>query len=530
MSRKIKVRENIIDRAIRFVAPVHAARRYKSRLAMAIAGSYDGASRDRRQTSSWKTSGGDPDADLLFDLSLLRERSRALARNEPIATGAINTVVTNVVGSGLTLQSRIDTDILNMTEEAADAWQTNAEREFRLWAQSQDCDSARTLNFYGLQELAWRQVLENGDVFVLPRMINRKKPSDLALQLIEADRVCNKDNQCDTPTLSGGIVKDEQTGAPQTYHILKAHPGNMLGQTMEWVEYPAFGSRTQLRNVLHLYRVLRPGQSRGVPYLAPVIETLKTLSKYTEAELMAAVVTSMLTVFIKTEGGDLDLNPMEPTGQTGGSAADKDFKLSSGAILGLAPGEDVVSPVPVRPNTAYDPFTLSILRQIGVALELPFELLVKHFTASYSAARAALLTAWQFFLGRRMWVADNFCQIVYEMWLYDQVASGRIAAPGFFSDPIMRMAYSGADWIGPAKGMINEKEEVTAAKLRVDTGFSTLDAETAAMNGGDWERNHKQQVKEMRARREGGLLPDPKAAPAAADTTAPQNQDLPEGT
>ncbi len=43
----------------------------------------------------------------------------------------------------------------------------------------------------------------------------------------------------------------------------------------------------------------RPGQRRGVPVLAPVIEALKQLGRYTDAELVAAVVSGLFTVFVK---------------------------------------------------------------------------------------------------------------------------------------------------------------------------------------------------------------------------------------
>ena len=210
-----------------------------------------------------------------------------------------------------------------------------------------------------------------------------------------------------------------------------------------------WNAETGFRQVIHLYRVLRPGQTRGVPYLAPVIESLKQLGNYTDAEIMAAVVSSCFTVFVKTPQGDSELLPM--AGNLDGSVMnDNAYKLGNGAIIGLAEGEDIHTVNPGRPNAQFDPFVQSILRQIGVALELPFEVLIKHFTASYSAARAALLEAWRFFMARREWLAQNFCQVVYETWVYEAVCLGRIQAPGFINgDPAIRAAYTGAHWIGP---------------------------------------------------------------------------------
>ncbi len=224
---------------------------------------------------------------------------------------------------------------------------------------------------------------------------------------------------------------------PVRYHVLNTHPGDIYylgGAVQRWSGIPARGRRSRERIAFLLYRRLRPGQLRGVPYLAPVIESLKQLSEYSEAELMAAVVSAMFTVFIKAEGGEglapIDANDPNPP-------AASEYKLGSGAILDLMPGEDIQIADPKRPNAAYDPFVQSILRQIGVALELPFEILIKHFTRSYSAARASMLEAWRFFLTRRQWLATSFCQPIYTWVISEAVARisraascSTIAGPG----------------------------------------------------------------------------------------------------
>jgi len=479
-----------------------------------LAGGYTGASKSRRALKEWPTFGYDPDSDILPDLSALRERSRDLIRNNPLATGAIKTKVTNVVGSGLKLQARIDRGVLNLTDDQADAWEATTEREWQLFWGSKDCDLARTLNGDGLTRLVYRQVKENGDVFVLlPRKARTGFPYKLKLQVIEADRVCNPNNQQDTDTLAGGIERDED-GAPVYYHILKQHPGAIrTGVSLERQKRPAFGGKLGLRNVLHIFSPDRPGQSRGVPDLAPVIEPLKQLGRYTDAELMAAVISGMFTVFIETEAGENPLDLYDTEKETGSSASDDDYKLGNGAIIGLAKGESVHDTNPGRPNDSFDPFIMSILRQIGVALELPFEILIKHFTKSYSAARAALLEAWKYFMTERHWLASEFNQLVYEIWMFEAVSSGRIGAPGFLADPIIRKAYLGSQWVGPAKGMIDEKKEMEAAEKRVDMGISTLSEETAQLTGGDWEKKHPQSVKEHKMRKEAGLIKEKAVQP-----------------
>jgi len=503
---------NFIDRTIGYFSPVTAAKRLRARFAMEALGSYTGASKSRRSLKEWQPQGGDADTDILSDLATLRDRSRDLIRNHPLACGAIKTKVTHVVGTGLRLQSRIDRDGVNLSDEAADVLEAKIEREWRLFWESKDCDITRTQNGMGLTRLVYQQAKENGDVFILlPRKAVAGCPFELRLQVIEADRICNKANAIDTDTLSGGIQRDSD-GAPVAYHILNTHPGKFLTATAgTWQEVPAFGAHTGLRNIIHLYNLTRPGQSRGVPDLAPVIELFKQLARYTEAEIMAAVISGFFTVFIESESGQ-GLGNFEYSNiadETGQKSGDKDLKLGNGLIMELANGEKVHDSNPGRPNANFDPFVMSILRQIGVGLEIPFEVLIKHFTASYSAARAALLEFWNYVRSERQWLADNFLQIVFEIWMYEVVASGRIACPGFFADPGIRKAYCGCAWVGPAKGQINEQNEVDAAIARIDSGLSTLAHETAELTGQDWERNHKQQAKERKMRLEAGLIEDP---------------------
>lgn len=512
---------NIIDRAIEYVSPVYAAKRFRARAMMALTGSYIGASRTRRSMKEWRTSTGDADADIIGDLPELRKRSRDLARNTPLAAGAISTCLTNVVGTGLKLQSRIDRSVLKLTDEQADTWEAQAEREWRLWAESRECDRSRQMNYHTIQEVAFRQTLENGEVFILlPRIERMGSPFKLKIHLVESDRVCNENNARNTETLVEGIEKDEN-GAPKQYHILNQHPGSSVisKNKYTWTKTPAYGAKTGLPNVIHLYRMLRPGQSRGVPYLAPVIESLKQLDRYTEAEIMAAVISAMFTVFIKTEKGDLPIPAFDTGGlgqETGATSTDTDIKLASGAIIELGNGKDISTANPGRPNSAFEPFVMAIMEQIGAALEIPYEIIIRHFSSSYSASRAALLEAWRFFRGRRFWLASNFCQPIYEVFLWEAIAAGRLSAPGFFNDYTIRKAYCGALWQGDAPGYIDPSKDIDAAVKRMENGISTLDEETALITGGDMEKNVPRIAQEIQMLKRAGMQ-----HPAAAAAQLP---------
>ncbi len=463
---------------------------------VAVNGAYHGASKKRRTIKEFLPKTGDADADSLGDLPTLRSRSRSLLRNTPIATGAIRTNQVHVIGSGLTLQSRINAEVLGMTEDEADKWQNNTESEFVSWAESLDCDINRGKNFYDFQNLVFRSILESGDCFVLPlfKEINTLNYG-LRLQVFEADRVENPNNKRDTTELSGGVQKDK-SGTPKKYWIRTQHPGTEKTPIeRKWDSISAF-TRNGRRKIIHVYEQLRPGQTRGIPYLAPVIEMLHQLGKYTDAELQSAVIASYFTVFVTTKEGGANFSTFMPSDE-GGESTDEDYTMGSGAIVGLAEGEEISTANPGRPNATFDPFVMSILRQIGASLGLPYELLIQHFTKSYSAARTAMLNAWKVFLTRRSFMIDHFCDLVYELWMEEAVLRERIIAPGFLTEPLLRKAYLENLWIGPAAGQIDPTKETAAAQARVDGFFSNISIESAAM-GIDFDQNMKQVAKEQK--------------------------------
>lgn len=530
--KQIDVPWGLTDRLVAWLSPAAGIERLRSRVTMSAAtgtGGYTGGKRDRRATRNWRPKQTSANEDISPDLPDLRSRSRDLVRNVPIATGAIATVVTSVVGDGLVLQAQIDRELLGLTEEQADAWQRSAEREFAVWARNPDF--AGRLNWDELQEICLRAMLESGDVFVVRR--RRKDLRDtynLKLQLVEADRVSNEGHRANTATVVDGVEMDSD-GRPVKYWISSRHPDDTgSGVKREWRGYEAGSSVTGQPLILHLYKQLRPDQARGLPYLSPVIEAIKQLGDYGEAEVRAAVISAMFTVFVKpnTLEDDGDASFIGSNDAASGVDADTEISLGNGAIVDLAPGEDVTFADPKRPNTAFDAFVTSVSRHIGVALELPYELLLKSFTASYSASRAALEMAWQMFRTRRSWLAWKFCQPVYEWVITEAVANGRLAAPGFFADPIIREAWLGSDWIGPSRIQLDPQKEASADLLDLNMGTKTRAQIIMERTGGSFEAKHAQLVKEKTARDDAGLTTAASASEALQPPQPKPDQDTEE--
>lgn len=506
-----------LDKLINWLSPARGIERFRSRQLGAFMGAYQSADRTRRANQDHWRRETDADGAILFDLPTLREASQHLLRNNSLAAGAIKTNVTKIVGTGLKVKPCVDRAALNIDDETADAWERAALREYRLATETREIDAERELPFSLLQGLAFLKTLEDGDVLVnMPRFKRPGSPYTLKIQLIEAARLSNADYAPDKPGLTSGIERD-QYGAPVAYHVSSHHPGSTRTwtqrQKMSWTRVPAFSGSGDPLCIL-LKDKTRPGQARGVPYLAPVIEQIKQLGKYTDAEVFAAVISAMLVITVKNQDGEPGFGPApnqgNPTGDTALQADPTGLELKAGTVAGLMPGEEIGTPTPGRPNPVFDPFTQAMIRQIGVALELPFELLIKHFTASYSASRAALMEAWDYFRRRRHWLVMMLCQPVYEAVIAEAVATGRLQAPGFFRDPLVRKAWLGTTWIGDAPYHLDPLKEANAAVVRMDNFLTTHGEECAAMpqGGSDWEAKIPEIVKEQAILKENDLKPE----------------------
>jgi lambda family phage portal protein len=518
--------QNLIDKAIAYVAPRWAAERQASRNQLALTGGYTGARIDRAQLSRWLPLTGSPTADVSRDLPILRARSRDQLRNAPVALGAVKTKVSHTIGTGLTYTPSLDAEFLGLDDEQAEAWGDDAKRRFNVWAGSTDCDLARQLDFYGLQALAYLTMLESGDAAVItPRVQRSGKPARLALQLLEADRVCNINSTANTATQVDGVEINEETGEAVALWVAKFHPGDNLhfnAAAQDWTRVAMRGAQTGRRNALLIFKPLRPGQVRGIPLIAPILEPLK---HWSEAELNAAVISGLAATFIKMDPDAFDsLYDEDAQGAIIDKASNWSGAVESGKAINLLPGEDITSPAPGRPNPAFDPFWMAMVRQIGMALELPYEVLVMHFQSSYSAARAALLMAYKSFKGDRDLIAKMLCQPVFELWLADEVAEGRIRCPGFFQSDVVKAAWCAAIWTGDGPGSIDPSKEVDAAQKRVDLGISTKQAESIAYDGVDWEQKHEQRVKEINAEKADGIYFPPAGTPAVQAPAKPAEE------
>lgn len=512
MRERVEVKQNIVDKAVSWLSPVRGLERMKARKIMAWSDAYVGASTSRRSMYDFTPTSQSADDVIKMSRDMLVRRGHHMYRNNPIVTGAFDSNCVSILGPGLQMHSRVDGKFLGLTDEKREEIETSIEREWRLFSESSECDIARTNTFGQLQNITLLQSFITGESFtILPYLERRGFPYGLKIQIIEPERVYNDGNKAngklnDNAWLYDGVEKDKY-GAPIRYHIASDFPYSSTMSTQTWTKIAAFSGPYGQRNVLHHYQMKRPGQTRGVSCLAPVLEKLHTLDKYMKAYLDIALVQALFTVFIKhekTPGGGT-LPGFQPDSETDATTSDDDYKMGSGAIIDLPVGDSIETASPGMPNSNLDPFVMAIYREIGMGFGIPVEILTKHFRSSFTAAKAAFNEAWRFYKVRRSWLVSSFCQPIFERFMFEVVARGRIDAPGFFDDPLIRSAYCRAEWVGPAQGHLNPVQESSAMETRLRIGVTTTEYETSEYNGGMFDQNMAQIKRETQLKKDAGL-------------------------
>ena len=468
-----------------------------------------GASQTLNSMVGWIIEAGNAEDNIDLYSSTLRQRSRDLYAGGGLGRSGPQALMTSVVAWGIQPKPKIDGDFLGMSDEDREAAEQGILREFKLWAENTMCDAERQQNFYGLQQLAFLSMLMSGDVFALFGMEeNKRTPYQTTIRLLEADRICTPDSSGDSisqETDAGGRIIDgveiDKRGTVIKYHIASRSPlaGNDNSE-LTWQAIDAYGKDTGYPNILHVMTHERPEQRRGVPFVASEIEQIKQFTRYMNAELAANVVSAMLTAFI-TSSEDDGKAGMEDAVNEDEKVTDDELKLelAPGAIYDLPPGKDVKTVNPLRANSQFEAYVNTSIMTIASSMGMPKEVVLKKYESNYTAARAALLDFWRTVRIYRARFNTSFNQPIYEQWLSEAVAAGRIEAPGFFDDPAVRQAWCGCMWIGASMGHVDPLKEVNAAEARIRNNITTQEQEASEYNGNDWATNIRQRRREIEA-------------------------------
>jgi len=399
---------------------------------------YDAGSRADRLTS-WSTPSTDGTS-AITNPSVIRNRARDLVRNNPWAAKALFVLANNCVGFGIRCQ--IQSRSKGRARSAQQLWSD--------WAETTACDADGLHDFYGLQHLAFRAMAESGECLIRlrPRRPEDGLPLPLQLQLLEPDLLADDLNVAPDPgnVIRRGIEFDS-LGRRVAYHLYQQHPGADL------LSYSSGkASRVPAADVIHLFRKDRPGQERGVSWLAPVLLTLRELDIYEDATLKRQQIANLFAGFITSDD----------TGATADELDDELPDLEPGTMYLMRPGREVTFS---NPPTSEDPqYRDSCLRRVAAGLGITYESLTGNLSeVNFSSARMGAhemgrnIDAWQWSL-----FIPRVCTTVFG-WFRDALALQGIPSPDLR-----------AEWTPPARTLVDPAKEYNALLTAVKSGFMTL--------------------------------------------------------
>lgn len=438
------MRKNFIDKAIEVFSPRTAYKRIGYRKALEVTErQYDAAAKGRR-TKDWKSSGSSSNMEIHTALQMLRNRSRAMVRNNGNAKNAIRLIPNNVVGTGILPTPKFD-------GAKAKSINTTIKKAWNTWADNIAVDYDGQLNFYGIQHLIMKAIAESGECLVRRIRTGSENYLPLELQVLEGDFIdtYKHDNSWDTNSERNYYgIRFNKKGKRIGYWIYTTHPVE-YGQ-LESVLVPA-------TEIIHMYEVERPGQIRGIPFSSASMLRMKDLDDYEDAELVRQKIAACFTVFI-TEDTDGDAQ-----GNNTGDA-DNLEKVEPGIIEHLPPGKSVSFAQPPV-TTGYGEYTKSVNRSIAAGIGITYEGMTGDLSnVNFSSGRMGWLE-FQRNVNHWQWniMIPKFCQVTWGWFLQAAFLKGLIAVDKDVP----------ATWTPPRREMIDPVKETDAMSLAVRNGFNS---------------------------------------------------------
>jgi lambda family phage portal protein len=426
-----------------------------------------------------------------------QQKTTGLYFENAIASGIVDSMVDGTIGGGLSLESNINYEVLGLKATDVKPVQKKIESYWKIWANSPVmCHFQNKLNFGSLQREAYRNALSAGDMLQnikIVRPFGSKGEGYAYPTLLNiAGQSIMSPNNNDTEYISGGIECDKN-GREVAYHIATGGNGYFNWKTDRVTRYGSRTSRLQYNFVA--FGDVIPGQKRGRSVLLRVANQLIQIDRFSEAEIVKAVIQSNITLFLETEKNTDNSGANDPmqnlrensaiwdsSSEEATTAVQTDdgnqVNMGPGFIWDLPVGKTANLAESKSPVTQFWKFLEAQLKIVSMGVGIPYEVLLKCFNSNYSASQAAIISA------ARGWkiATDEFAykynQPVYEQFVEMLVRQGIIKCNGFFKDPIARIAWCSSLWQGPAMLNIDPVKNVKASIALVEAGFSTREIES----------------------------------------------------
>lgn len=481
---------NALDRAIAAVAPGWAARRVAARaqieqasLAVERLRAFNAVSKGRRAGDGWVRVGAEGPTDSVGDIAELAKRARIANQNNPYWVSALNAVEGLVVGHGI--RCSIGSTRERDRKALQDAWDT--------WADSAEADVAGQLTWYGIQGQSIRCVVDGGECLVVRRQLGAK----LQLQVLSGDYLSvEKDgsNILGDGRIVGGVESDAY-GRPVAYHLYDRHPSEGRAKTV----------RIDASEVAHVYRIDRPGQKRGVSWIAPVFTRLADWDSYEDADLMRQKVAACFAVIYSNSNVQVT-GDWEPT-----------ERIEPGMVEHVPAGTNVQTVSPPASLGIRD-MALITHRAIATGLGITYEALTGDYSqVNFASGRLAHL---QQAVRVRKWQRDIMmtllCARVFEWFRQAQMLKrGEDAVP-----PSSKVW---ATWNAQSVYMVDPAAETKANRERVRSGFASL-SQVIREQGGDPEEVLTSMAADQKRCDQLGLVLDTDARKVSAQGQGSINQ------
>ncbi len=441
------------------------------------------AAQNNRLTSDWINQATSADSEIRGSIRLLRNRARQLVRDSDFAKAALRAVRNNVVGTGIKMQAQVR---MQRGGRLAEEVNSRIEEQWTRWGSAKRCHAGGKLSWFDIQRLCVTSMLESGEVFI--RVVRQSfggSTVPMGLEIIESDLLDDDYNAIEKNgnEIRMGVEIDKW-GRPVAYHFFDYHPGDYQ------FSYAQKAVKKRVRipadDIIHLYMIERPGQTRGVSAFATAIMRLRNLSGYEEAEIVAARASSSMMAFVKT--------PDQELFEDGTYNEESVLDFSPGSIRRLAPGEEMQFFNPNRPDDGFTPFVQQMLRAVAAGVGCSYTQVSSDFSQSnYSSSRLELLETRTHYKVLQQYVIESLCEEVYEKWLEMAVMAGVLDLPGFDTNPGRYMA---TKWMAPAAQFVDPQKEAAAYKDLIRSGIMTL-SQVIALHGGDFEEQMRQRQHEL---------------------------------
>lgn len=514
-----------------------------------------------RAIALWQPPLQSADADILPEKETIDARVRDVARNDAYVRSGLASHKDSIVGSRYALNAIPSGALLGMADGWEDAFQEEVEALWELYAESPRnwMDAARGNTFTELVRLIVGVHSLGGEALAVAQWSrDLRRPMRTCVQIVDADRLSTPPNRQYDADIRAGIRRDK-SGAPLSYFIRTKHPSDLrfssaYPDAYEWKEL-AVEKPWGRQQVFHIFEQSRPEQARAVSDIVAGLKAIKIASRFRDVTLQNAVVGAMYAATIESElpsetvysqlgGGNIGTGVVDYAQTYLGAVSEyvanaRHMQLDGIKVPHLFPGTKFKLTPAGTPGGVGQDFEASLLRHVAASLNISYEELSRDFSkTNYSSMRAAILLTWRHMQAIKMIVADKAANAMYRLFLEEAVNQNLLSTfPARMASKlydrgqylgVMFDAFARAEWIGAARGQVDELKETQAAVLRIKYALSTHEDELSRM-GKDWRKQFKQLRREKELREEYGIeLTEDNSVNAASG--APRDQTAQDGS